>query len=399
MILRSVLAVMLSMHLAAAAEPRLDKTNLFTAGEGGYRLYRIPGILLTPKGSLLAYCEARHAPRWVAGHDWARMDILVRRSTDGGDTWSTPYKLVEPPGDVVLNPVAVEKQLCKPGDITLHNAVGIADHETGRVHFLCGVEYNRCYHLYSDDDGLTFSEPVEITETFEAFRPRFDWRVIACGPGHGLQLRTGRFVVPVWLSTGAESNGHEPNVAASIYSDDHGATWQAGDIALAPPGGCNANETTAVELANGRVMFNVRNDVPHGRSKFYRAVLTSPDGATSWTEPRYDTALPEPICMGSLARVTTPERDVLLFCNPDNARSLERKNVTVRLSDDRGETWPVSRVLEPGRSGYSDMAVGPDGTIYCFYERGTFTERHLDTRHLCVARFSLAWVEAGASAE
>ena len=99
--------------------------------------------------------------------------------------------------------------------------------KAGVVHLLTCVEYCRCFYQRSDDDGATFSKPVEITKAFEGFRPSYSWQVLATGPGHGVQLKSGRLVVPVWLSTGTIGNGHRPSVCATIYSDDDGATWKA----------------------------------------------------------------------------------------------------------------------------------------------------------------------------
>src|SRR5262249_8228487 len=155
----------------------------------------------------------------------------------------------------------------------------------GSVVFVFCVEYGRAFVSRSQDDGVIWSAPVEITSTFETLRDRYPWKVIATGPDHGIQLTTGRLLVPVWLSTGTGGNAHRPSVVATIFSDDHGQTWHAGDIAVPNTDEwINPNETTAVELADGRVMLNTRNE-----SKAHRRLITlSRDGATGWTEPRYD---------------------------------------------------------------------------------------------------------------
>jgi sialidase-1 len=392
----------------AAAEPRLEKTDLFEAGKGGHKLYRIPGLVVTARGTVLAYCEARKH----TGLDWDDIEILLRRSTDGGKTWSAPYTLPRPAGKLARNPVALANvelarraPLVREGQIAFNNPVAIADRD-GAVHFLYCVDYYRCFYLRSDDDGATFSKPVEITATFGQFRKDYDVRVFATGPAHGIQLKSGRLLVPVWLSTGRGNNAHHPTVVATIYSDDRGKTWRRGDIVanetdpLTDP-----NETVAVELTDGRVLLNLRNDSKANR----RAVAFSPDGATRWTRPVFDEQLKEPICMASLCRLSAKgkqDRDRLLFANPDNllrrgregapGTMRDRKNLTVRLSYDEGKTWPVARVLEPGTSAYSDLAVGPDGTIYCLYERGSIDGKdHFATRALTLARFNLEWLSRG----
>src|SRR5262249_23178878 len=152
----------------------------------------------------------------------------------------------------------------------------------------------------------------------EKFHPAYDCKVFATGPDHGIQLRSGRLVVPVWLSTGTGGNAHRPSVTATIYSDDGGKTWNAGEVAVPnTEGKINPNETGPIETADGSVMLNVRNE-----SKKHRRIVTvSKDGATGWSKPSFDEALKEPICMGGIVRYSTSppaDRNRILFCNPDN---------------------------------------------------------------------------------
>ena len=312
-----------------------------------------------------------------------RGHILI--STDGGKTWGPRQKIVHVEGDLPINPLAAAQNLDKPGDNTVNNPVAIVDHETGAVHFLYCLEYMRCFYMRSDDDGATWTEPVEITKTFEDFRSDYDWKILATGPSHAIQLtrgpKRGRLVVPVWLSLGTGRNAHRPSVTATIYSDDHGKTWKRGEIAVPDtPEFINPNETVIVQLADGSVMLNSRNE-----SKRHRRLVTiSPDGATGWSEPRLDEQLLEPICMAGIVRVREPRGDkpgLIAFSNPHNlsrragpisaGKNCDRRNVSIKLSCDEGKTWAANRTLEAGFSGYSDLAVLPDATILCFYERGS----------------------------
>jgi sialidase-1 len=385
---RSVLAVILFFASSAqAAAPSLHTERLFEGGAGGYNIYRIPGIVVTKKGTILAYTEARR----TNGNDWDSIDIVMRRSTDGGTTFSPQRVIARAPGKIDRNPIAIERKQGKPGDITYNNPVAIAD-ANGSIHFLFCLEYMRAFHMRSDDDGLTFSTPTEITSAFEAFRPDYAWRVLAIGPGHGIQLKRGRLLAPVWLSLGTAGNGHHPSVTATIYSDDHGSTWHRGDIAVpVTPEFPDPNEATIAELPDGSVMLNVRTEAKENR----RTVLTSRDGATNWTPPHLQPDLPEPICFASLMR----DKNVLLFVNPDNLqradgkdlRSKDRINLTVRLSNDDGAHWTVSRTIEPGATGYSDLSVAKNGAILCLYEVVPKVDgvAHHDEM---LARFNLEWL-------
>src|SRR5262249_30429945 len=162
-------------------------------------------------------------------------------------------------------------------------------------------------------------------------------------------------------------NAHRPSVTATIYSDDHGKSWKAGEIAVPDTEEwIFPNETVLVELADGRVMLNVRSE-----SLVHRRLVTiSLDGATKWTTPRFDDALLEPICMASIVRVSglkAGEKTRIAFANPHNldrddqkavaGKSRDRKNLSIKLSYDEGRTWPISKSLEQSWSSYSDLAV------------------------------------------
>ena len=363
--------------------PRIDKTDLFTAGERGFALYRIPGVVVTKFGTVLTYCEARKH----TGADWGEIEIHLRRSTDGGRTWGEPFQIAHLGPRLGRNPVALAHNSGGVNDQTVNNPVAIVDSNTGTIHFLYCVEYMRCFYLRSHDDGLTWTEPVEITETFDRFRPEYEWKVIATGPGHGIQLRTGRLIVPVWIS-GSRSRPHGPAVASTIYSDDRGETWHRGDIAV--PEVYGPSETAAVELSDGRVLLNVRNRDTAAR----RLIVVSADGATGWSAPEFDDDLPEPICMAGLTGwpANDPARaSRILFSNPASG-TRERSNLTIRVSEDDGRTWSASRTIEPGPSAYSDLAVLPDGTILCFYERSLDPSASRPYGALTLARFGIEWI-------
>ncbi|WP_199773758.1 sialidase family protein [Stieleria maiorica] len=372
----SVCVVACNLSTLSATEPFLDKTDLFTAKQAGYETFRIPGVVVTNAGTVLAYCEARRGSR----SDWADIEILLTRSTNGGRTWSPPQRIADSGNDTINNPVA------------------IVDRDSGRIHFLYCINYHACYYMFSDDDGVTFSKPREITSDIEPIRSEYDWRVVATGPGHGIQLRSGRLLVPIWMST--ELKHHRPSAVSVIYSDDHGTTWQVGEVVCQHPDPLiNPSETIAAQLSDDRVVLNIRSE----NRNYRRALAFSRDGATNWSSVMFDEGLYEPICMAAIVQLPQPfanNQSTFLFSNPDSSSNpafhgknqfRHRENVTIRMSTDDCRTWPVSRLLQPGISGYSDLAVGPDGTVYCLYERGG--DDGFAHQHLTMARFNRAWVE------
>ncbi|MEI6518740.1 MAG: sialidase family protein [bacterium] len=367
-----------------------ERIDLFEARKDGYHICRIPGIVVTKNNVVLVTTEARQG----VGGDYDNIDIFIRRSLDCGKTFTPATKLVDH-----LN----------YGDGPVSNFVMIPDMTTGRVIAVYCHDYARAFTMYSDDDGATFSEPVEITATFDLFKNEYPWQVCATGPGHGLQLRNGRMIIPIWMSDGSGTEmgsghrGHRPSAVASIYSDDNGITWNRsemvcrhGDI-IGTETIINPSETIAVELTDGSVMFNLRTE-----SKIHRRLIAnSKDGVSNWKVTGFDDALLEPVCMASMIRYSWPEAGspgCIIFANPDNLEqtmatwAIDRKRITIKCSNDDCNTWSVSKVLEPGPSGYSDLAVLKDGTMLCFYECD-IVEHLCDTKYLRLARFDMEWVK------
>lgn len=321
--------------------------KVFEPKSGAYSSTRIPALVLTKKGTLLAFA----AGRIESASDWADMDLLVRRSEDGGNTWG-PIQVV------------AERAGSKPTD----NPTPIVGAD-GTIHLLYQRDYAYAYYTRSTDDGLTWSPAVNITPTFDAFKEDYDWKVLAPGPGHSIQLENGRLLVPVWLADSDKlkpHRSHRPSRIATIYSDDNGKTWQRGALVPDAEGFKNPSETMAVELPDGRVMLSIRNESEKRR----KGVSYSKDGISDWTTPSYDEGLFEPICMSSILATPYKGTDYLLFLNPDseNIPKHPRQNLTLKVSADNGKTWPVEHVVNAGISGYSDLAIGPDGTIYCLFE-------------------------------
>lgn len=369
-----LLACTFSLAAAHGEKPQLKQTRLWYAGENGYDTYRIPGIVVAADGTVLAYGVAR---RHLSDGDWSDSDIVLRRSTDGGKHWDKSRRIAGNSQGVTDNPVA------------------IASRQKGVVYFLYQHNYSSVHYMKSTDDGASFTAPVDITASLTGLRSQFDWNVVALGPGHAIELKNGRLLVPVWLADGkVEPNGrrgHGPSGITTIYSDDQGRTWKHGDIiALNTPEMTNPNEMQAVQLADGAVMANIRT----GDKKLLRAVALSPDGISHWTKPRFDAHLFDPVCAAGITRYDNRR---ILFTNPDSSRMprksgahAPRQNLTVRMSEDEGKTWPVARLLVPGPTGYSDIAVSRNGEIFDIYERPDDIKSK--ALSLYVARFNLAWL-------
>ncbi len=356
-----------------AAQPP-GRITVFEGETGGYKGYRIPALVMTTKGTLLAFCAARKELG-----DWSDIDIALRRSTDGGRTWSAMRIVAD------------------RGGMTVDNPVPIVDRQTGAIHFLFQVNYAQLYYMRSTDDGLTFSAPVDITEAAHEFRrgrapdksaTKYGWSVVAPGPGHGIQLAGGRLLSTIWLSS---SYRHRPSATATIYSDDHGETWKCGALLPDDPANplLNPSEHVALELADGRVMTNMRSEGAEHR----RAVSYSPDGISNWTVPQLHPDLFESICMASLIRLSAPpkSKNRVVLANPV---SLPRNDLRVRLSYDEGNTWPYSQLLLAGPAGYSDMAAGPDGSVYILYEQVEGSGPQAK-HNLLFSRLTIGWLTGG----
>jgi sialidase-1 len=375
-------AIAIPNMAALADEPFLDSIDVFPPGTQSVARYRIPGVIVTDRGTVLAYCEARRN----SSSDWGEIEVHLRRSLDGGRTW-------EPSQHIAYQGPRIEVTSRTQPDgaptQTVNNPVAIFDRQTNAIELLFCINYARCFSIRSLDEGKSWSPPVEITAVFEPFRKDYDWKVIATGPGHGIQLQSGRLVVPIWLAFGGIGD-HAPSAAGTIFSDDHGRSWQAGDIAFPNHGDWkNPNETTLTELSDGRVMLIARNESRPNR----KLLAFSHDGASGWSQPEFHEQLWEPICMASVVSFPLVPR-TLLFSNPHqraldaNGREIpggrgKRSHLSIQLSRDDGHSWPILKTLDAGPSAYSDLAVLADGTVLCLYE---------SQQSIRCARFNMEWL-------
>ena len=349
----------------------LQQTNLFTHSQAGYHTFRIPALAITTQGTLLAFAEGRKYGRGDAGE----IDLVLKRSFDNGLTWEPMQVVVTEPGMTSGNPCPVVDR--ETGTIWLPFCQNLADGDESLI--TQGKAPRTVWITHSTDDGASWAEPTEITADVKD--PTWTW--YATGPTHGIQLQSGRLLIPCDHMVGKYfDRQRDPYHSHVIYSDDHGASWQVGGIV-----DDGTNECAVEELVDGSVYINCRNYVGGKR----RAVAWSRDQGNTFTQFRWDETLIEPICQASLIRLTDERRhdcNRVLFANP---ASTAREKMTIRLSTDECQTWPIAKLLHAGPAAYSDLAVSADGTIYCLYEGGV---EH-PYEHLILARFDLAWLTDG----
>lgn len=330
----------------------MEVSDVFRAGEDGVHTYRIPALCVTAEGTLLAFCEARQTGSGDAGD----IDLVVRRSTDGGETWGRSITVWDDGANTCGNPTPVVHR--RTGRVLLPMTWNLGTDLERQIIQGTSAEPRRVFMTHSDDDGISWAEPREMPHLR---REHWDW--YATGPGNAIELTRGpfrgRIVVPANHSDTA-SRGHFYR-AHVFYSDDGGVSWALGGVV-----GPATNESAVAELSDGSIMLNARSYAGANR----RAVAISRDGGASWSEPRLHHALIEPVCQASMLRehfASGPGKGLLLFANP--ASTTARERLTLRASRDDGEAWDVAGTVYAGSSGYSSLAVLTDGTVAVLFER------------------------------
>lgn len=295
----------------------------------GYERARIPCIVCTDNNTLITCYETRKAES-----DWAVIDIGMRKSRDGGKTWSDRKILVSSAG---VN--------------TINNPVMICDGEV--LHFLYCINYSRVFYMKSTDEGESWSEAKDLTEDIRRQTGDFRWTCVATGPCHGLRTETGRLLVPLWFAYNEkDTKSHHPSVIAVMCSDDRGETWKTGPI-------CNklndASEFSLAETHSG-IVANIRHE---GRS-LCRAAARLDEGCNI-TDIKLRENLPDPVCCAGFISSGSE----LLFSNC--ASKTERENLTLRRLD--GDFGIKESILINKNGGYSDIALSADKkTAYVLYE-------------------------------
>ncbi|WP_405665265.1 exo-alpha-sialidase [Streptomyces sp. NBC_00055] len=341
----------------------------YRSGSGGYASYRIPAVVRTRAGALLAFAEGRVGGRADSGD----IDVVVRRSRDGGCTWGPLQVVAAGRGDTRGNPAPVVDP--RTGDIVL-----VTSYNSGEVteaQILGGEatdeESRRVFVQTSQDEGRSFSELREITSAVK----RANWRWYATGPGHAVALtrgeHAGRLVVPAnhsaAPSAGSGDTGQEPKYygAHAIYSDDSGRSWHLGFVDDAYEGAVNANESAAAQLPDARLYFSARDQ--RGTSPGNRLDAYSGDDGASLDRPYavQPTLDDVPMVQGSVLQLSEPQGE-LLFSGP----SVPSGRVAMALwcSADGGRSFRKVLTLSSRKAGYSDLVQLDDGTVGILYETG-----------------------------
>jgi sialidase-1 len=439
--------------------------SLFSSGLTGSVAYRIPSMITTLKGTIIAGIDARIAN---SRDNPNKIDTSIRRSTDNGETWGEVQKLVAYPGEGLEGSAAIDTALLQdeetgtiwmffshtPGGIglwsseegtgfddngnrllfdssnnqyTLNDGGAVYDQEgkiteftvdgrgnvfqngeqRGNIYLKKGADPNESLLeartsflqvIKSEDDGLTWSKPIELNPQVKESWMKF----IGTGPGRGLQLKNGshrgRLVVPVYFS-----NRNGKMSCAVIYSDDHGKSWQRGNspnegrvfngnvisAETLSEDGSDLTESQVIEMPNGDVRIYMRNH--SGRKRTASAI--SKDGGEAWTDLKYDETLIDSTCQSTV--ITYPDlgdgKTRILFANPADPK--ERKKGTVRLSEDGGLTWKYSKTIEEGTYSYSCLTILENGEIALLYETD-LSPNDWNKIKIKFVKFTLDWIKS-----
>ena len=380
-----VLVAVAALTAVAVQAADFDAVTVFRNGDDGYNAFRIPALIKAANGDLLAFCEAR------MGGDASQIDLVSKRSTDNGKTWQ-PLRIVQDHKDFHVLFAA------DPPPITVGNPAPVVDlldpDHAGRIWLPFTVENDRVFVTYSDDHGKSWAARREITPEVK----KEGWGWYATGPVHSIQLQhgnhRGRLVVPCDHRLGISGNDDGPLGAHAMLSDDHGLSWRLGAIDDTYDDDVNANETSVVELVDGRLYFNTRDHV--GKAPGTRAGAYSSDGGQTFDrakDSRYKWFVPEsepldpPVVQCAMLRAASAAdgqgQNLILFSGPDeNGPSGKgRSDLRLRYSTDETASWNDGPLIHEGPAAYSDLVRLGSGQFGVLFEAGaTGTKRYDEIR-------------------
>ncbi|MDG2133395.1 MAG: sialidase family protein [Phycisphaerales bacterium] len=344
---------------ASAPEPTtvsgVPAVVVFEAGTDSYSHIRIPSLVTLADGTLLAFAEGR------AGGDHAKNDIILKRSTDGGDTWGPLQVLDDQGGDSLNDPMAVEiRRGPNTGRVLLFYMSFPEGCHTNCVEPGYGPRSSRNWVIQSDDRGRTWSTPRDVTEIVR--RPTSSF---AGSPGIGIQLErgdhAGRLVIPY-------REGPLSRVRIyMLYSDDGGSTWRRGELVDDGTDGGGGVEVAVAALADGTLVLNARG---HNGAPKSRKIARSTDGGVTWTPLSNDPAIPSPHCMASIIPFAVDSeagpRTGLLYAGPWSPT--RRALGSISVSDASGEDWSGPVEVVPGGFAYSQLSMTGPGEVGLLFE-------------------------------
>ncbi|PTX18048.1 sialidase-1 [Pontibacter mucosus] len=372
------------LFTALFAQAQTTDVPVFVSGQEGHKSYRIPAIIDLPNGDILAFAEGR-----VHGAaDFGDVNIVLKRSSDKGKTWSALQTVVDydtlQAGNMAPVVDLTDPKYPKGRIFLFYNTGNAHEYEVRSA-----KGYREVWYITSTDNGHTWSEPVNITTQVHrpnmpsanrAYTFKEDWRSYANTPGHAIQIANGKYKGRIYVaanhSAGAPQHNFEDYAAHGFYTDDHGQTFKLSEVV--PETG--SNEAMAVELTKDKLMMNIRNQQGDVRA---RIVSISSDGGATWDTTYFDKQLPDPVNQGSILNLGKKKgKAILAFCNAADPQ--RRDNLTLRISYDEGKTWPEQHVIakspnnERDHAAYSDLVrIGKKdiGVLYekHGYERIVFT--------------------------
>ncbi|WP_345161718.1 sialidase family protein [Pontibacter saemangeumensis] len=359
MMIRAVLAFTFILS-ALFTQAQSTDVPVFVSGEGGHKSYRIPAIIALPGGDLLAFAEGR-----VHGAaDFGDVNIVMKRSSDKGKTWSELQTVVDydtlQAGNAAPVVDLTDPAYPKGRVFLFYNTGNAHEHEVRS-----GKGLREVWYITSTDNGQTWSEPVNITAQVHrpnmpkanpAYTFKEDWRAYANTPGHAMQFAKGKYKGRLYIaanhSEGEAKQTAEDYFAHGFYTDDHGKTFKISETV--PESG--GNESMATELTDGKLMMNIRNQQGDVRA---RIVALSSDGGATWDTTYFDQQLPDPVNQGSILTIGEKKgKAILAFSNAADTR--RRDNLTLRISYDEGKTWPEQHVIAKSQNEAKDYAAYSD---------------------------------------
>lgn len=353
---------------------RFERSTLWTRGENGWVDFRVHAVDVTPAGTSLAFSEARVG----TSDDDGPKDLVVRRSVDGGRTWTGTDYLERHEGGAWANPTPVVDR--RTGHITLW----YANNDKGQT--------TRVFRRTSTDDGLSWSDRVDMTDLFTGNGR--GWTFHLPGPGRGIQLADGRLLVEVWHRRGLDLPAAERDYGVSvIFSDDGGRSWHWGGV-VPDPDGLGLDEARVTQVGNGDVLVNSR--LASGRSNSSRAVARSRDGGLTFSAAVIETNIAPHagVATGLGTRIDRKRIERVIYTSP--VAGTARDTLYARISHDRAASWSWGRVIDDARAGYSDLVWLDDSTLLVLYSR--LGDSGAETREVVAARFDLTWLTSGRDA-